>query len=318
LAAAREKLKARLLRRGIAPAILPAMDLPPLIHGGLTSATMRAVVANSATPGVIDLCDGVLRAMILSKLKLTTAVVLTVGMIGGGAGWMALTPGGPGVALAGPQAKADGQRPETAQELQRRMEEETEKQQVRVDMLRIELAKAHDQMAIQEETWARERIEERYNQLEKRLARYAAPEDDQVVQVTLRQIAELRLKMTEAAKKSGKGEKDPQIEAWRSEIKEVEGKLKADRVPYDTLRSDVRDARSLMVAAEEQLSLLGRLTALKRRAAQTQIEDLQDRLNQLRGGSGRADPVERKVKDLDRKLDDVLRELTELRRELKK
>jgi hypothetical protein len=80
----------------------------------------------------------------------------------------------------------------------------------------------------------------------------------------------------------------------------------------------VKQFRKDMVAAEEQLSLFDRLTALKRRAARVRVEELQDRLGQLRGGTGRADPVDRKVKDLDHKLDDVLRELTELRRELKK
>lgn len=154
LAAAREKLKARLLRRGVAPAILPAMDVSPLIHGGLTSAAMRAVVANTAAPGVIDLCDGVLRAMILSKLKLTTAVMLTVGMIGGGAGWMALTPGGPGMALAGPQAKADAPRPDPAPDQRPRAEEH-------VKRLHRELAEVEEQLFAQEQAWAKERIDVR-------------------------------------------------------------------------------------------------------------------------------------------------------------
>ena len=115
LATAREKLRIRLMRRGVAPAILPPLiSSLPVIHGGLISSTVQATAANTATPQVIDLCDGVLKAMILSKLKMTATVVMTMALIRGGAGWITLTPGGPGLALAGPQANADPPRPEAA------------------------------------------------------------------------------------------------------------------------------------------------------------------------------------------------------------
>src|SRR5205085_12275199 len=122
-------------------------------------------------PPVIDLCDGVLRAMTLSKIKMTAAVVLTLGLIGGGAGWVALTPGGPGVALAdGPPAKADEPRPDPAREQQRADER---------DQLRHELANAEAQLSKMEEVWARERVdarlrlaeaEEKYKRLERQSA----------------------------------------------------------------------------------------------------------------------------------------------------
>ena len=88
--------------------------------------------------------------MILSKLKLTAAVVMTVGLLGGGAGWVALTPGGPGVALVGPQAKATGPRP--ADDEQRRSE-------VQVENLRRNAADAEEELATKEQEWAKERTE---------------------------------------------------------------------------------------------------------------------------------------------------------------
>ncbi len=327
LATAREKLKVRLLRRGIAPAILPAIDLSPVIHGGLTSATVRAVVANTAAPSVIDLCDGVLRAMILSKLKLATAVVLTAGMIGGGAGWMALAPGGPGLAVAAGQGKTDLPKPDRAKEEERRAAELAENQQLQISKLRAELAEAQDQMRNQEDTWARERIdarlrfaqaEDRYQQLAKVLAQSMTPDTLNMEWSFENEVNSLRTSIGDAMKKPGKAEKDPKIAEMRSSLAVAESNLKTTREPYGRLQAAVQQARGAMVTAEEQLFLFDRITALKRRSAQSQVEDLQDRLNQLRGGSGRPDSVEQKVQTLEHKLDDVLRELTELRRELRK
>src|SRR5437762_177433 len=55
LAAARAKLRARLSKRGVAPSVLPPALLPPVIHGGLTDEAVRAAVAGSAAPRVMDL-----------------------------------------------------------------------------------------------------------------------------------------------------------------------------------------------------------------------------------------------------------------------
>jgi hypothetical protein len=321
LATAREKLRVRLLRRGVAPTVAglswtASADAP----AALVAPTVRAVVANTATPQVIDLCDGVLRAMILSKLKLTAAVLMTVGLIGGGAGWIALTPGGPGVALAGTQAKGDAPQSDQAQEQQRRVEQ-------RAELLKVELAQAEDRLRQQENIWAKERIdarlqlaeaEIRLRSTEKMLAN-ALPTAEELEQLRLESdIAGLRSDLSDALKKSVKGEKEPQIEKWQSSLKQAEDQLRMRREPYGHLRADLLHARRAMVTADEQISLLDRLTALERRAGQSRVEELQDRLSQVRGTTGRHDSVERKVQNLERKLDDVLRELTDLRRDLKK
>jgi RNA polymerase sigma factor (sigma-70 family) len=120
LAAARSKLRARLVRRGLAPAAggLAALAAPANAPAALVAATVRAALAfaagrvgalGAAAPGVIALTEGVLRTMLISKLTCTAAVVLAVGVLGTGAGLVAWPTAGPGSALAraeGPQPKA--------------------------------------------------------------------------------------------------------------------------------------------------------------------------------------------------------------------
>jgi RNA polymerase sigma factor (sigma-70 family) len=321
LATAREKLRARLLRRGVTPAIIPPLFAsPPVIRGMLINSTVRVAVANTAAPPVIDLCEGVIRTMILSKLKMTAAVVISLGLIGGGAGWMAMTPGGPGLAVAGPQAKADPPRPDATQEQQRVVAAQAER-------LHRELARAEEQMVDQEETWAKKRIDARLRLADaeekyKRLERTPQPDRSQVLTAENVQIEQIRQAIENAVRASTKGEKEPHVGMLRKQLEEAQERAKARAKEAELQQAELAErilqARREMVDAEEQLSLFDRLTALKRRAAQAQIEDLQDRIRQLHGWAGQPDAADRRIRDVERKLDDVLRDLTELRRDLKK
>ncbi len=325
LAAARAKLRARLVRRGVAPAILY-----PVINGGLrdtpaalVAPAVRAAVAGTAAPRVIELCDGVLNAMFVSKLKLTAAVVLTAGLIGGGAGWVALPPAGPGTALADePPAKAGkADTPPAAH----RAEDERRARAAQINDVTKELQAAEDILRMKEKAWADERVEARLRLADaeeryKRLEREPVPESPQL-QAAKRQVAEWRTFGDEYQRTKVKPN-DAEIEAHRKRLREVEEYLKPLQAEHEKRQAEFAQqlvqTRREIVMAEEQLSLLERRTAMQRRAAQREIEGLQDRLIQLRFGANRPDPADRKIKDLERKLDDVLRELTELRRELRK
>jgi RNA polymerase sigma factor (sigma-70 family) len=318
LATAREKLRVRLLRRGVVPGLLPAFDiLPPVFDGRLTSATVRAVVGNAASPPVIDLCNGVVRAMILSKLKLTAAVAMTVGLLGGGAGWVAMTPGGPGQALAAPQAKADSPRQNPDRD-QRRTEEQVER-------IHLELRKAEAELVDQEEAWAKDRTELRLRlaDAEEQYKRQNGEVLPESVKMGEAGSAVEQARATLIYTQQQSAHKDsPQIETLESKLKKAEEDARRAKESYEKANQmaakRIIETRREMVMAEERLSLFDRLTALKRQSAQGRVEELQTRLSQLRDGTGRSDPTDRKVQALDRKLDDVLRELTELRRELKK
>lgn len=114
LAAARKILAKRLTHRGLA---LPATTLTSILVPNITSAAvpghlvsplvqaaLAATVSEAAAAGIVsisaaNLAQGVMKSMFLSKLKITTAWVVGVGLSIGGAGFVA------------DQAFADGARP---------------------------------------------------------------------------------------------------------------------------------------------------------------------------------------------------------------
>ncbi|HKI30692.1 MAG TPA: sigma-70 family RNA polymerase sigma factor [Gemmataceae bacterium] len=100
LARARDLLRPRLARRGLA---LPAGGLAALLaHSAaapavLVEMTVKAVLASGASAPAAALAQGVLRAMFAKKLTTLAAVVLALGLAGGGVGLLRQ----PGPAAAG-------------------------------------------------------------------------------------------------------------------------------------------------------------------------------------------------------------------------
>src|SRR5262245_41697898 len=103
----RSLLRARLVRRGLGPAAVllatawPSASLSAAVPSSLVASTLKAasvIAAGQATAGVISvevvaLTEGVLKTMLLTKLKIATAVFLMLAMIGvaGGIGSVAAT-----------------------------------------------------------------------------------------------------------------------------------------------------------------------------------------------------------------------------------
>jgi RNA polymerase sigma factor (sigma-70 family) len=100
LSRARERLRQRLLRRGVClsagllAAVVAANGQPAEVTAGLVGTTSKAAlavaagqaVAAVATARAAALTEGVLRAMFMTKLKVALGIVLAVGLIGLGAG----------------------------------------------------------------------------------------------------------------------------------------------------------------------------------------------------------------------------------------
>jgi RNA polymerase sigma factor (sigma-70 family) len=95
---ARELLQSRLSRRGVtlsAGALALALfegTASAAVSPALVSSTVQSVsliAAGSALTGpVAALTQGVLQSMVVTKMKIVAAVILTVGMLGGGTGWV--------------------------------------------------------------------------------------------------------------------------------------------------------------------------------------------------------------------------------------
>jgi RNA polymerase sigma-70 factor (ECF subfamily) len=105
LARGRARLRARLARRGVAPAAGGAIGLAPAalrVPPALAEATVRvamqgstghAAAAGAVPASVAALTDGVLKAMMLSKIKLALAATAVVALGGVATGWAQVAPG---------------------------------------------------------------------------------------------------------------------------------------------------------------------------------------------------------------------------------
>jgi RNA polymerase sigma factor (sigma-70 family) len=84
LARARDKLRARLVRRGLTlsaaalATLLADNALSAAVPASLAAETTKAVLAGAAPASITALAEGVLRAMFVSKIKATIAVVLAL------------------------------------------------------------------------------------------------------------------------------------------------------------------------------------------------------------------------------------------------
>jgi RNA polymerase sigma-70 factor (ECF subfamily) len=97
LARGRDRLRDRLVRRGLAPAgaavavaSVQAAPVPTPLHQATLrvaamATTRGAAAAGKVSAAVLALTEGVIRAMFLTKLKLAAAVVLTIGLAASGA-----------------------------------------------------------------------------------------------------------------------------------------------------------------------------------------------------------------------------------------
>jgi RNA polymerase sigma factor (sigma-70 family) len=96
LARGRERLRSRLTRRGLSPALgagvaaESAQASPPvaLVEATIRAAMPSAAVSGAVSPSVIRLTQGVLRSMFLIKMRTVAASLLTIAVLAAGAGSM--------------------------------------------------------------------------------------------------------------------------------------------------------------------------------------------------------------------------------------
>jgi RNA polymerase sigma factor (sigma-70 family) len=95
LSTARQRLRVRLLRRGMAPAVagaalegvLDAGELPGSVARAVTKAAVAFISDQAGVPAAAAvLAEGVLRTMFVTKIQWAMAAAVTVALLGGGAG----------------------------------------------------------------------------------------------------------------------------------------------------------------------------------------------------------------------------------------
>jgi RNA polymerase sigma factor (sigma-70 family) len=136
LARARERLRSRLLRRGVTLAAMTALlsdnALSASVPALLFSQTAKTALTGAASHSITTLAEGVLHAMYMTKIKAAAAMVLLLATMGGGVGFYYLKAQAP---LA-PQIKATDKQPEAAKpakEGKERIKELLEKRKERAE-----------------------------------------------------------------------------------------------------------------------------------------------------------------------------------------
>lgn len=101
LAAARERLRIRLAERGVALPVagITATFLAAESPAGLIPAAVSAALGG-ASPVLIGLVQGVFHAMMMTKVKISTAAVLSIALVGTAVGWIVVPRSGPNLVRA--------------------------------------------------------------------------------------------------------------------------------------------------------------------------------------------------------------------------
>jgi RNA polymerase sigma-70 factor (ECF subfamily) len=162
LSRARERLRGRLTRRGLAPSGLVAgvslagEAVSPALVASTAKAALLAAAGRSAAGAVSALAEGALHAMFIAKMKTSLAIVLTVAVVGvgGGFGYRAVSAqdGNGGAKTSdGLATKGGDDRGADTQELLKVVEQlkrELQQTQDRAERLKAQLTRVQDQLGM--------------------------------------------------------------------------------------------------------------------------------------------------------------------------
>jgi RNA polymerase sigma factor (sigma-70 family) len=352
LARARQRLRDRLTRRGVTLgagilAVAWAEDAAAAVPGVVVRVSVRGAAlatAGKGLAGVISteaaaLAEGVVKAMLLTKVKVGVVLVLTAALLGGGGGLLSYrtTAGEPAASNRLTPTAADDE-PAVAEA--RRLK----------DLLAAkekEVRKLQDRLAQLEELFKtdRARLVTRLQELE---ARARSLEDQaeraRAAEMEARKLTDKRAVETEAARRAetpfggGGPPVDPshaeKVEQAREEVEILEAQLEVKRAYHDAARDAVqgleanmgrmRDPETQAKLMMDRATLRGQwaVKGAELKEAQVRLAQAKRRLERLQNSGPSAEAphrrqVEQRAAELERKLDALTKELEALRRELK-
>jgi RNA polymerase sigma factor (sigma-70 family) len=328
LASARQRLRHRLTRRGLAPAVAlaavsfgeTASAMPPMalitsvIRAALPFAAGRATVP-TVSPQAAALARGALRTMLWNKIKIAAVVMCAIGLAGTGAGWLARgRAGGEATPVIAEQpakppvhdaAKADRDRKDRTERLHAELdglaaEEEKQELLLAADAIdaRLQLAEARDELRRNEREM--ELLQEDARENLKAIKGRIVTLEEQVQKIDANTGAKLLEKVTR------------QLERERE-------KLDKERVIIreEEWTGSLRPLRKRVFQAEDRLRRIENRQARQREEFAVKRQALLARLQQLEEAPLGLEPADR-LRDIERKLEALRREVGELRRSLEK
>jgi hypothetical protein len=337
-----------------------------MVPAGLVGATLKASLlfaAGKAGPSVISaqaaaLTQGALKAMWLTKLKVTAAVLLAVGVAGAGAGTLAIGVFGaeqPSARAAEepkppvPAREQQPQRPPTGEARREAPPDRTQENQPTLERKAAGAALEEMKAVFQrnERIWTAEVVEarkalvvaeEKVRRLERRQA--AEREKEQAeLKATVRQpllqaekvLETLQTRLEDFRKLTANNNPgiegmERQIKQKRLQVEDLREKARAElreleqrfEKMEDTRTDQLVKARQEVVVAEERIATIERQQVIERESDRARVEAAEARVGRLAGDLPRGAPVDPRVRELESKVERLLREVAELRRELRR
>jgi RNA polymerase sigma factor (sigma-70 family) len=265
LAAARERLRRRLTKRGLAlPASGIALGLGATeASAALVTSTAKVVLGGGASVQVIGWAQGVLYAMFLSKIKLATAAIVTTGMLGAGVGWIAVP--GHGTGFVG-EAQADDRADRQAEEAKRQRDlaeqaraqaeqasPDAQRAKAELEKARADLNRATAAQKIAEQQLAKAMSQLKFLQDQQTAAKPAERKSPDVEAAEARVAAmAARLKRAQEMAKSGFAPQS-ELEIAIAELREAEARLAhAKAADAGKVDRDVLDKQLQMLLTQAQ------------------------------------------------------------------
>lgn len=334
LASARQRLRQRLLRRGLAPALAlaavsfgeTALASPSAaLVAGVVGAALPFAAGRAALPMVstqaATLAQGALQTMLWNKIKFVGAMACVLALAGSGVGWMA---GGRSETETAPPVAAPPLKKETARRAAPEREEETDRDKARIQALlnvlsernhaeeeesdrvlidaRLVLLGLQDKLRQQEREWDAEREEEQ-----------------QRLKALTQELLVLKARIDEFNEKTGGGGKAVQqlIEKANNRQRNIEIERRKIHNSEAERTNKLYEFRKKMLHAESRVHCLEARQSEHREEYAAKREGLLTRLQQLENKSLPLEPADR-LREVERKLDALRREIGELRRTLER
>jgi RNA polymerase sigma factor (sigma-70 family) len=342
LATARQRLRGRLTRRGVT--LTAALGLLRLEQRAL--AAVPTTLVRKALPGAViaepvaALTEGVLRAMLLAKIKTAVVVVLTLGLIGAGAGGWAYRS-----ALAAQAHTKDADKPakEASKPLARPIQGDAEKPPrdigaEKLKALREELQRAQDELEQMEDRGAKAKedsqvqlmaLEERFRLAEREQTRQRERElallkdAGQELLSAQKAFYVLRNDFSKFSPPPDKAKEYEKALQWREdEVNRKKAALAEQdanfRKAEEKRTEEMIDLRTRVMVEQNRLEQIERRLAAQRQRAADRVETILQRIRQIEGPNPPVEAPNRQLMELIRKVDALQREVSELRRELRR
>jgi RNA polymerase sigma factor (sigma-70 family) len=338
LASARQRLRRRLLRRGVAPVVAATVVMFSETASATPSAVLVASVVGAALPFAAGraalptvsphaalLAQGALQTMLWNKIKITVAMLCVMILAGGGVGW--LTRGQAEDQSSPPRADKPGkQATKSAPEREREERLDPVKQ---IDFVRKELASLSEREADLEELLTRLVIEAKLQLMdyeeELRLSELQWNLERQDMEARLKhtanQILSLEADIRDLERKLAKDTPTPQQVSLTKQLKETNEELhkqQTELLERTTKHNQrIRPLREKMIRAEEQLRRHRSSRTEKHEEYLARRQALEARIERLEDASMHLPPTDQ-LRDVQRKLDALRREVNELRTTLER